>query len=129
MSGKIKGKEYDKEFQGLFHQYTINRESSSNFQGLDQFCENYQLQHCDSAKKVLKKGKSNYKGEETEAGLQARVMEIVSKMIGATDLLQLEDYYDVHQVCVSVVDIQNALSKYPNLDPKAECNVKINHWV
>ena len=56
-------------------------------------------------------------------------MEIVSKMIGATDLLQLEDYYDVHQVCVAVVDIQNALSKYPNLKPDAECNVKINHWV
>ena len=35
MSGRIKGKEYDKEFNSLFHQYTINRESSSNFQGLD----------------------------------------------------------------------------------------------
>ena len=50
-------------------------------------------------------------------------------MIGATDLLQLEDYYDVHQVCVAVVDIQNALSKYPHLKPENECNVKINHWV
>ena len=87
MSGKIKGKEYDKEFQGLFHNFNIIRESSTNFEGLDKFCQQYQLEQCDSAKKVLKKGKSNYRGEETEAGMQGRVMEIVSKMIGATDLL------------------------------------------
>ena len=55
----------------------------------------YQLDHCDAAKKVIKKGKSNYKGEETESGLAARVMEITSKMINAKDLLELEDY-DVH---------------------------------
>ena len=96
MSGKVKGKEYDKEFCALYHHYSIIRESMDGFKGLDPFMKKYQLEHCDSAKKVIQQGKSNYKGEETESGLAARVMDITSKMINAIDLLQLEDYYDVH---------------------------------
>ena len=96
MSGKIKGKEYDKEFCALFHHYSIIKESMESFIGLDSFIKKYQLDHCDAAKKVITKGKSNYKGEETESGLAARVMDITSKMIGALDLLNLDSFYDVH---------------------------------
>ena len=96
MSGKIKGREYDKEFCTLYHNYSIICESIEGFKGLDAFIQRYQLDHCEAAKKVLKRGKSNYNGEETESGLAARVMDITSKMITANDLLQLEDYYDVH---------------------------------
>ena len=98
-----------------------------NFRGVDDFMKKYQLEHCDSAKKLIKKGKSNYVGEETEQGLAARVMDITSKMINAIDLLQLE-CDDVHQVCVAVVDIQNALAKYPNISQQDECVIKIGQW-
>ena len=95
MSGKIKGKEYDKEFCALYHHFCIIKDSMENFRGVDDFMKKYQLEHCDSAKKLIKKGKSNYIGEETEQGLAARVMDITSKMINAIDLLQLE-CDDVH---------------------------------
>ena len=87
MSGKINGKEYDKEFCALFHHYSIIKDTMDNYGGLDAFIKKYKLEHCDAAKKVINKGKSNYKGEETESGLAARVMDITSKMITAIDLL------------------------------------------
>ena len=41
MSGKIKGKEYDKEFCALFHHFSIIKESMENFTGLDAFIKKY----------------------------------------------------------------------------------------
>ena len=38
----------------------------------------------------IKDGKSSYRGEETEANIAVRVMDITTKMINAIDLLALD---------------------------------------
>ena len=49
-SGKIEGKVYDSEFQELFNSFKMCMNTIPNFQGVDQFFQTYQLDHCFSAK-------------------------------------------------------------------------------
>ena len=94
MSGKVQGPDYDKEFRVLLNQFNMCRQSIPNFEGIDKFVSKYQLEHCQTAKQRIIEARSSYKGEETDANLAVRVMEITQRMINATDLLSLE-YYDV----------------------------------
>ena len=94
MSGKIKGTEYDTEFNQLMHHYKLCEGSIPDFKGIDEFISRYHLEHCQTAKQRCKDGKSAYKGEETQANTALRVMDITSKMINAIDLLQI-DIYDI----------------------------------
>ena len=50
----------------------------------------YGLEHLAAAKMRIKDGKSSYRGEETEANIAVRVMDITTKMINAIDLLALD---------------------------------------
>ena len=72
------------------HQFTMCKESIPNFAGIDGFIQKYKLDHCESAKRRIKDGRSSYKGEETEASLAVRVMDITTKMINAIDLLAID---------------------------------------
>ena len=89
MCGKIKGTEYDAEFRQLLHFYQMCQDSIQNFEGIDKFCQRYDLTHCHTAKQRIKEKRSGYKGEEAEAGLAVRVMDITQKMIGILDLIEL----------------------------------------
>ena len=57
--------------------------------GIDRFAAKYQLEHCQTAKQRIKEGRSSYRGEETDKGMELRVMDITEKMVGATDLLEM----------------------------------------
>ena len=81
MSGKIEGKEYDKQFMNLLHHYDLSAKSMDNFAGLESFMEMYCLGHCQSAKSLIGARKSNYRGEETDRNLAQRVFEITTKFI------------------------------------------------
>jgi hypothetical protein len=128
MTGKIKGKEYDTEFNGLLHHFNLCRGSIPDFEGIDEFMKRYQLEACITASQRIKEGKSGYKGEESEKGLAVRVMDITSKMINCLDLLSI-DIYDIDRVSPAVIDIKSALNNYPNLPAGNECTEKIDKWV
>ena len=70
------------------------RESIPGFghgdQAMATFIQKYRLDHCQSAILRIKDGKSSYRGEETEASLAVRVMDITTKMITAIDLLSID---------------------------------------
>ena len=76
MSGKIKGQQYDGEFRTLIHQYQLCRDSIPSFEGIDRFMKRYNLEHCQAAKQRCSDLKSAYKGEETQATMAVRVMDI-----------------------------------------------------
>ena len=52
--------------------------------------EQYNIQHCQSAKALLKNGQSNYRGEETDRNLAQRVFDITTKFIAPLDVLALD---------------------------------------
>ena len=50
----------------------------------------YSLEHCQSARALIQKGASNYKGEEIDRSVPQRVFEITTNFIRPIDLLSLE---------------------------------------
>ena len=89
-SGKVSGAEYDSQFRSLLHQYELCSNSIQNFAGIDAFIEQYNIQHCASAKQLLKSKQSNYRGEETDRNLAQRVFDITTKFIAPIDVLALD---------------------------------------
>ena len=66
--------------------------------------EMYSIQHCQSAKALLKAGKSNYNGEETDRNLAQRVFDITTKFIAPMDVLAL-DIRSVDELLPALRDI------------------------
>ena len=104
MSGKIPGTEYDAEFKQLLHHFNLCVNSIVNFEGIDSFFKKYQLEHCQTAKTRVVSQKGGYAGEETQANLALRVMDVTQKIINASDLLQME-YYDVDQILPAIIEV------------------------
>ena len=70
--------------------------------------DNYNIQHCQSAKSLLKAGQSNYRGEETDRNLAQRVFDITTKFIAPCDVLAL-DIKSVDELMPPLKDVQSAL--------------------
>ena len=115
ITGKVQGQAYDAEFRSLHHQYKLCSESiGPQFIGLDNFMKQYSLEHCQSARALIQKGASNYKGEEIDRSLPQRVFEITTNFIRPIDLLSLE-ITSVDEILPALRDLNQALNNYPQL--------------
>lgn len=128
MSGKVQGAEYDTQFRSLHHQYQLCLQQITDFAGLDAFMDRYNINHCQSAKTLLKNGASNYRGEETDRNLAQRVFEITTKFVQPMDLLAL-DIRSIDEILPPVRDVQQALQNYPNLPADYKGLQQVNTWV
>lgn len=128
MNGKIQGPQYDEEFKLLFKQYDMCSKSIPNFQGIDRFAAENELNHCQSAIMRIKVGKSNYSGEDTSRNLAQRVFEITTKCITANDVLEL-GMNSVDDVAPRIRDVYQALNNYPNLPSSYTGLKQIDKWV
>lgn len=63
--------------------------SIPNFQGIDRFAAENELNHCMSSIMRIKVGRSNYGGEDVSRNLAQLVFEITTKCITANDVLEL----------------------------------------
>ena len=90
--------------------------------------DNYNIQHCQSAKSLLKAGQSNYRGEETDRNLAQRVFDITTKFIAPCDVLAL-DIKSVDELMPPLKDVQSALQNYPNLPADYQGLSCVTRWV
>ena len=128
MTGKVQGAAYDNEFRSLLHQYELCSQSIPNFVGLDAFIQQYSLEHCQSAKNLINKKASNYKGEELDRNLAQRVFDITTKFMQPLDMLSL-NITSVDEILPPLRDVQNALSSYPQLPKDYQGLVNVTKWV
>ena len=90
--------------------------------------DQYNIQHCASAKQLLKSGQSNYRGEETDRNLAQRVFDITTKFIAPIDVLAL-DIKSVDDLLPALRDVQQALTAYPNLPADYQGLPTVTAWV
>ena len=90
--------------------------------------DQYNIQHCQSAKSLLKAGQSNYRGEETDRNLAQRVFDITTKFIAPQDVLAL-DIRSVDELLPALRDVQQALQNYPNLPADYQGLNTVTTWV
>jgi len=98
--------------------------SIPNFQGIDRFAAENELNHCMSAIMRIKAGKSNY----SNSNFAQLVFEITTKCITANDVLEL-GMNSVDDVAPRIRDVHQALSKYPALPSSYSGLTQINKWI
>ena len=101
--------------------------SIPNFQGIDRFAAENELNHCMSAIMRIKVGRSNYGGEDVSRNLAQLVFEITTKCITANDVLEL-GMNSVDDVAPRIRDVHQALNKYPNLPSSYSGLAQISKW-
>ena len=84
------------------------------FEGIEKFVARMHLDHCQSSIMTIKKGSSNWKGEETNMNLAQRVFAVTSSFIGVMDVLQM-GLLDVDNIAPALRDAYKNLCDYPNL--------------
>ena len=102
--------------------------SIPNFQGIDRFAAENELNHCMSAIMRIKVGRSNYGGEDVSRNLAQLVFEITTKCITANDVLEL-GMNSVDDVAPRIRDVHQALNKYPNLPSSYSGLLQISKWI
>ena len=128
MCGKVQGPAYDTEFRALLHQYDLCSQSIPNFIGLDAFINQYGLEHCQSARTLIAKKASNYKGEELDRNLAQRVFDITTKFMQPMDMLSL-NITSVDEILPPLRDVHQALLNYPQLPSDYTGLANVGKWV
>ena len=90
--------------------------------------QNYNLNHCQSARTLITSGKSNYRGEETDKNVAQRVFDITTKFMQPIDMLTLE-IKSVDEILPSVRDVHQALANYPKLPSDYQGLSKVKEWM
>mmetsp|Transcript_5787 Transcript_5787/g.7805 ORF Transcript_5787/g.7805 Transcript_5787/m.7805 type:complete len:110 (+) Transcript_5787:273-602(+) len=90
--------------------------------------EQYNIQHCQSAKSLLKSGASNYRGEETDRNLAQRVFDITTKFMQPLDVIAL-DIRSIDELLPPMREVMLALQAYPNLPADYQGLQTVTTWV
>ena len=89
--------------------------------------QDYNLNHCQCAKTLILREKSNYGGEETDTNVAQRVFAVTTAFINPIDMLTLE-IRSVDEILPAVRDVYNALKSMPKLPSDYQGVHKVNEW-
>ena len=112
----------------MLHHYKLCKDSIPGFVGLDAFMQNYNLNHCQSAKSLITKEKSNYGGEETDSNMAQRVFAVTTSFMQPIDMLTLE-IRSVDEILPAIRDVHSALNSMPKLPSDYQGVQKVGSWV